>query len=88
MLATSVAGSGVFAAETSDPATKALGEYSKLITGKVAVPFILQSEADRVTGKDVKVAFPGKTVTIADDAVLKTGDVVNVNGEPLSLIHI
>ena len=86
MLATSVAGSGVFAAETSDPATKALGEYSKLITGKVAVPFILQSEADRVTGKDVKVAFPGKTVTIADDAVLKTGDVVNVNGEPRTIV--
>ena len=86
MLATSVAGSGVFAAETSDPATKALGEYSKLITGKVAVPFILQSETDRVTGKDMKVAYPGKTITVDDDAVLKTGDVVNVNGEPRTIV--
>ncbi len=86
MLATSVAGSGVFAAETSDPATKALGEYSKLITGKVAVPFILQSETDRVTGKDMKVAYPGKTITVDDDAVLKTGDVVNVNGEARTIV--
>ena len=81
MLATSVAGSGVFAAETSDPATKALGEYSKLITGKVAVPFILQSEADRVTGKDVKVAFPGKTVTIFENCFTISGSTICAEGD-------
>ena len=92
MLATSVAGSGVFAAETSDPATKALGEYSKLITGKVAVPFILQSEADRVTGKDVKASFKNaatftfNSTALADDQVLATGDVVYINGEARTIV--
>ncbi len=92
MLATSVAGSGVFAAETSDPATKALGEYSKLITGKVAVPFILQSETDRVTGKDVKASFKNATTftfnssALTDEQVLTTGDVVYVNGEPRTIV--
>ena len=92
MLATTVAGSGVFAAETSDPATKALGEYSKLITGKVAVPFILQSEADRVTGKDVKASFKNaatftfNSTALTDDQVLATGDVVYINGEARTIV--
>ena len=85
LLASSVAGASVFAADT-DPDTKALGEYSKLITGKVAVPFILTSESDRVTGKDLKVSFPGKIVTVSDEMELKTGDVVNINGEPRTIV--
>ena len=86
ILATSVAVSGVFAEGTTDPETKSLGEYSTLITGKVAVPFILQSENDRVTGKDLKAAYPNKNILVYDDTLLKTGAVIYIDGEPRTIV--
>ena len=85
MVATTAAGAGVFAAET-DATTEFRGENTTAISGKTLSTFRLQSSTDRVTGKDLKVAYPGKTVSAADTDTFKTGDVVKIDGNYRTIV--
>ncbi len=85
MVATTAAGAGVFAADT-DATTEFRGENTTAISGKTLSTFRLQSSTDRVTGKDLKVAYPGKTVSAADTDTFKTGDVVKIDGNYRTIV--
>ena len=87
MLAT--AGATSVFADSTDPDTAKLGEYKKNYTtlaGKTVVPFVLQSDSDRVTGKDLKKALPGLQTSLEDTDVVKSGDVVRVNGQDRTIL--
>ena len=78
--------SNVFAADEDTATTPALGEFTGVIDGKTIIPFKLQSVTDRVTGKDLKIAYPGAYISVPDEEILKTGDVVSIDGELRTIV--
>ena len=66
-------------AEDVNTTPKFLGEYTHVVEGKTIAPFKLHSSTDKITGKDLREAYPEKEVSVYDTAVLKTGDLVNVD---------
>lgn len=86
VLAASIAGAGVLAAEATDTVkTTPLGTYKKLVQGKTILLFKLAQEGDVISVSDVENAFPGKTV-IATEDTLGTGDEVTVDGATYTIV--
>ena len=86
VLAASIAGAGVLAAEATDTVkTTPLGTYKKLVEGKTVLLFKLAQEGDVISVSDVENAFPGKTV-IASENQLGTGDEVTIEGATYTIV--
>lgn len=80
----STATGAIFAAD--EVKTPVLGEFTNLVDGVTAIPVKLQSKSDKLTGKDLKIAYPGATVSAEDTEELHTGDVVRINGQRRTIV--
>ena len=74
------------------PTNKMRMEKTSSISGKIIIPCILQNEYDRVMGSDVKRYYQNAKnitvngITLQDNTILKTGDVIKVNNEEKIII--
>lgn len=66
--------------------TKPVGVYSKLVEGKTVVPFVLQTNNDKLTLKEMKVRFEISKVNIKDEDQVATGDTFISNGKEHTVI--
>ena len=64
--------------------TKALGKYT--INDVKVVPFILQSNEDRITSENLKASFKGDSIVAEENTTLGTGSKITINGEEYTIV--